>query len=359
MIRKSIVVAGLEHGTNPVPAASRIGPLLATGAVRGADPSNGQLPESVEDEVRFAFQNLVRVLEAGGASPADVAHVNVFVGADGLRGLVNDAWVGLFPDEASRPARHFVRHDLPGGMRLQLEALAYIVSGRSGVREPDPILDALASVDACAVSDALDAQGIAGVALGLSRLTTDRAVVGRAVTVRMGPKVEGAPPPSRHLGTAAVEAARPGDVIVIENGGRTDVAAWGGTLAAASVAAGVAGVVVDGAFRDRDECDQLGLPVYARAAVPVTARGRIVEREWGVPVTVCGVEVRPGDYVVADGSGVVFVPAASAQEVVRRAARIMARERLMAQDVARGVPVSQVMGSSYETMLQEGVEGHG
>jgi 2-iminobutanoate/2-iminopropanoate deaminase len=129
MRRRSIVVPGLEHGSNPIPAACRLGPLLVTGAVRGVD-TTGKLPEAADIEVRQAFSNLQLVLAAGGGAPQDVVHVTVFAGIDGLRDLVNTSWAEMFPDPSSRPARHFVRQDLPGAMRVQLEALAY-VSGDS------------------------------------------------------------------------------------------------------------------------------------------------------------------------------------------------------------------------------------
>lgn len=218
--------------------------------------------------------------------------------------------------------------------------------------------EALDGVDSCAVSDALDQLGLAGVALGLRRLTSPATVRGRVVTVRMGrPEALPDPPgpgrgPRRHLGTAAVEAARPGDVIVIDNQGRLDAACWGGNLARAALARGVSAVIADGAVRDLDECEQVGLPVFAREAVPVTARGRVVELDWNVPVTISGITVEPGDLVVADGSGVVFMPASRAKEIGAAACRIVEKERLMAADIARGVPVSQVMGASYEDMLR-------
>lgn len=125
-MRRSITVPGLEHGSNPIPAASRVGPLLTTGGVRGVDRATGKLPADLADEVRLAFENLATLLEAGGGSLDDVAHVTVFVADKEVRPLLNTAWVAAFPDPDSRPARHVLSHDLPAGMRLQLEATAYI-----------------------------------------------------------------------------------------------------------------------------------------------------------------------------------------------------------------------------------------
>src|SRR5206468_3484334 len=144
-------------------------------------------------------------------------------------------------------------------------------------------------------------------------------ITGRAITVELG--VPGPSPPPRHLGAAAVDAASPGDVIVIAAGGRTDAAGWGGVLSLAAAVRGVRGVIVDGACRDVDEIRDLGLPVYARAAVARTARGRLAEVAWDVPVSIGGATVAPGDHVLADGSGLVVIPAARKADVLAAAQR--------------------------------------
>ena len=82
-------------------------------------------------------------------------------------------------------------------------------------------------------------------------------------------------------------------------------------------------------------------------------RGRIIERTWNAPVAIDGVTVEPGDLVIADGSGIVFVPRACAEEVIALAEGICARERQMAHAARRGEPMSQVMGANYEQMLKK------
>ena len=207
---------------------------------------------------------------------------------------------------------------------------------------PDGIADRLAAVDTCAVSDALDRLGLHGVVLGLSPLgAPDRRVAGRVVTVKVGPRRDDTPRP--HLGAQAIAGAAPGDVIVVDHRGRLDVSAWGGILSLAASVRGVAGVVVDGACRDLDDARRLGFPVFARAGVPVTARGRIVEEAWNEPVTIGGVPVAPGDYVVADASGVVFVAKDRAGEVVNLAEAVVAREAAMADAVRAGESIVEVM----------------
>jgi 4-hydroxy-4-methyl-2-oxoglutarate aldolase len=208
----------------------------------------------------------------------------------------------------------------------------------------------LAKLDTCAVSDALDSLDMSGVALGLAGLSSQRKIAGRAVTVTLGAADGRAA--HRHLGTAAVEAGGPGTVIVVQHNGRTDVAGWGGVLSLGAKTKGVEGVVIDGACRDVDEAREFDFPVFARVGVPRTARGRVIEYAWNDPVSVCDVTVAPGDYVLADGSGVVFVPADRADAVIAIAEKIVRKERLMAKAVRDGAPISAVMGADYEEMLK-------
>jgi 4-hydroxy-4-methyl-2-oxoglutarate aldolase len=210
------------------------------------------------------------------------------------------------------------------------------------------LIERLRKLDTCVVSDALDQLKLPGTVIGLRAVSVPRRIAGRAVTVQLT-KANGQEP-SRHLCTAAVDASGPGDVIVVAHEGRIDVAGWGGILSLGATTREIEGVVVDGACRDIDESTELALPVYARATVPVTARGRIVEKSWNEPIKVDGVTVAPGDLVVADGSGVVFVAAGQAEAVVGVAETIARREAAMAKAVRAGQPLTEVMNRSYEQL---------
>lgn len=222
----------------------------------------------------------------------------------------------------------------------------------AGETDVESLVRRLASIDVCAVSDALDALGLPGVVEGLLPLWQGARLVGRAVTMQL---VEGAVPAGTsapHLGARAIEACVPGDVIVVDNAGRVGMGAWGGMLTLAASLRGVRGVIIDGACRDVDEARDLGFPVFARQGVARTARGRVREESTGQPVTIAGVRVSTGDVVVADGSGAVVLNANCAVDVVRRAETISAREMLMKVDLRGGRGVAEVLGKSYETMLQ-------
>jgi 4-hydroxy-4-methyl-2-oxoglutarate aldolase len=216
----------------------------------------------------------------------------------------------------------------------------------------DNCVERLAELDTPTVSDALDMLGLPGAVFGILPITVARRIVGRAVTVKLGAPMAGVP--KRHLGTGAIMAAKAGDIIIVEHRGRLDVSGWGGLLTRGAKAKGVAGVVIDGAFRDVDEARELDFPIFGRAPVPITARGRVAEHSFNEPITFAGLCVRPGDIVMADGSGVVVVAADRADEIVSAAADIFAREQLMARDIDAGIAMDQVMGANYETMLKQG-----
>ena len=215
----------------------------------------------------------------------------------------------------------------------------------------DDLLMRLARLDACAVSDALDKLGLTGAVTGIQRLTTARRISGRVHTVRMD-KDDGSPS-TRHLGTTAIEASQPGDVIVMEQRTGIDAACWGGNLSFGATLREVAGVIVDGPARDIDEARDYDFPVFARTATARTARGRIREGATDVPITVGDLAVQPGDFVVADGSGVVFIAQAEIGRVLDAAEAIAARERAMVAALKDGTPISEVMGRNYETMLKK------
>ncbi len=209
----------------------------------------------------------------------------------------------------------------------------------------------LSRLDSCAVSDALDKLGLAGSVTGLHRYSSERRIAGGVLTVKLD-KAEGRSN-TRHLCTAAIEAASPGDIIVVEQRTGLDAACWGGNLTIGAQVRGVAGVIVEGPARDIDDSRKLDFPVFARTHTARTARGRIVEVETGGPVQVGDVIVNPGDYAIADGSAVVFVPAADIERVLEAAEAIAAREESTAQALREGKPISQVMGANYEHMLKK------
>ncbi|CAN7658665.1 RraA family protein [Aminobacter sp. LjRoot7] len=213
------------------------------------------------------------------------------------------------------------------------------------------LLERLRRLDACTVSDALDALGLTGAVTGIARRSGGGVVAGRVVTVALaeGPAPAGAP--KVHLGARAIEAGDANSVIVVSHPG-IDAGGWGGVLTQAARLAGIQGVIVDGPLRDVDEANGLDFPIFARATTVRTARGRVHDVATNVPITIDAVMVMPGDYVISDGSGAVFITADNAEKVIRTGERIAAKECLMIDALKSGKPVSEVLGADYEDMLE-------
>jgi 4-hydroxy-4-methyl-2-oxoglutarate aldolase len=152
----------------------------------------------------------------------------------------------------------------------------------------------------------------------------DKRVVGPAVTVQEGPTTEFLPP--QHA-LDLIDAAAAGSVMVIGIKGEADVAIWGGLMTAGAYARGFEGAVLDGGVRDITEIRRdYDFPVFSRSASPGTTLGRFKTLGANIPVMCGGIEVNPGDIIVADIDGVVVVPQALAAEVLKMAQEIDKRE---------------------------------
>src|SRR4051812_21576852 len=148
---------------------------------------------------------------------------------------------------------------------------------------PEPLvalfIERLRRIDTCAVSDALDKLGLKGCVTGLRPLSSTRRIAGRVHTVKLVAKENFTPRsgPPRHLGCTAIEAASPGDIIVVEQRSGIDCGSWGGILSLGAQLRGISGVIADGPVRDVDEAREMDFPVFGRSGTARTARNRIAE----------------------------------------------------------------------------------
>lgn len=203
------------------------------------------------------------------------------------------------------------------------------------------------------VADALDTYGLKGATYGIRPIWEGTGkIIGEAVTVKI--TAAGLTKGKNHLGVKAIDAAKAGDVIIIDNGGRLDTSCWGGILANGAKMKGISGVVIDGACRDVDDYVGIKFPVYARGAVVATARGRIMEEATNVMIQFAGVQVRPGDIVFGDRSGVVIIPQEKLEEVVAKAEELYEKEEAMITEIRAGKSMLEVDNKySYEKMLSK------
>jgi regulator of RNase E activity RraA len=112
----------------------------------------------------------------------------------------------------------------------------------------------------------------------------------------------------------AIHQAENGDVMVIQ--GLADISNMGGIMASTAKRQGIAGAVVDGGVRDVGHSRKIGFPIWSKDVSPITGKWRCVTQEINGTVEVFGVSVTPGDLVVADETGICFVPQALIEEVL-------------------------------------------
>ncbi|KAJ5521391.1 hypothetical protein N7527_005506 [Penicillium freii] len=214
------------------------------------------------------------------------------------------------------------------------------------------ILDRLSALDTNTVSDALDFLGLKGATYGLRPLWDCPKTVGRASTVKLGPKTDAAP--TAHLLTPVIDAVTTDDRILVISGGTDGVSCWGDIIANASKVRRIRGTIIDGMSRDIDGSRDVGYPLYGRGVTMISARNRLVQVDSGTPLQMRGVTVHQDDYVIADRCGTVFVPAKSIEEVLDYGERIDRRQTLMVQAVRAGNPVSEVMHDTQFEAIREG-----
>lgn len=196
----------------------------------------------------------------------------------------------------------------------------------------EPIIAAFKKTYPASVSDAVElVTGKVGTMRYDMKLITGTPIVGRAVTslVKPAPPEQATPALSTKHSVEMIDNAKPGEVGVIVMEGTLDIAAMGNLMATAAKVRGMAGMVLDGAIRDIWDVRRMGLTVYARSATPRTAVGHYATVARNIPVECAGITVRPGDIVVADEDGVVVVPQERAEEVLKKAQEIDAREKGM------------------------------
>ncbi len=170
----------------------------------------------------------------------------------------------------------------------------------------------------------------------ITPLDTTLHLIGRAVTVQCHPGDNLA----LHQG---IYAAEPGDVLVLDCGGYRHGGHFGDIMANACAVRGIAGVIIDGTCRDREDIKAMKFPVYSRGTCPAGTVKKSLARI-NVPVNVGGVTVNPGDIIFADGDGVVVVPQDQAEQVFAAALKKYDKEQKILQELKEGKTTLEIYG---------------
>ncbi len=211
-------------------------------------------------------------------------------------------------------------------------------------RPPRRLVEELAKLETTQIADAMNRFG--GMDVNVRPASPEMRCCGPAVTVRV-------PPGDNLMVYKAFEVAQPGDVIVVESRGYTQVAQWGDLTSMIGKGLGLAGAVMDGSLRDLTGIRDVGLPVFAKPVVVPNGALKDGPGEVNVPVAVGGVPVLPGDIIVADANGVAVVPRADAEVVLERARSVAAAEAKKLAEFAEGKYLSSDIG---RTLAAKGCE---
>ncbi|MEQ8817144.1 MAG: RraA family protein [Thalassobaculum sp.] len=199
-----------------------------------------------------------------------------------------------------------------------------------------------ADIATSTIANALDDLGVHGVIVGLRAVVPGTKAIGPAVTVREQTAAYGTFPVEDFKVGHMIEAAAPGSVIVVDNGGNP-VSTWGGMASRAAQVKGVAGLIVEGGVRDWEEQQQFRFPLFARHVVPTPGKTRIKVEAIGEPVTIEGVLIRPGDLIVADGSGICVLPIEKAETILQLASKFAADDRQAEDEIAKGLSFREAL----------------
>jgi regulator of RNase E activity RraA len=216
--------------------------------------------------------------------------------------------------------------------------------------EDQELVALFAGLDTPGVSDALDKLGIHGQALGIAPLADyTHPVVGPAFTVKYVP----ASVPPGTVGDFIDDVAE-GDVVVIDNDGRTDCTVWGDIMTQYAGLRGIAGTVIDGVCRDVNKALGDNYPLFTAGRFMRTGKDRVQVESVNTTVGIGTVRVASRDIVIADANGVVIVPRARAREVAETARQIETVESAIREQIAKGATIRQARAElGYHTLQRK------
>ena len=218
---------------------------------------------------------------------------------------------------------------------------------KKGGTNVEELVPAFAKLDTPSVSDAMDKCGIPGGLLGIRPVVPGTSFCGTAFTVHYVPC-------GAVKGTVGdfLEDVKPGQVVVIDNGGREYCTVWGDLMTIAAQRAGIAGTVIDGVCRDIPVIRKCQYPIFTKGCYMVTGKDRVYVDHIGEPVSISGVQVKPGDILMGDDSGALVIPQERAAEVLRVAQEIAVKEHRIEEQVRAGATLKQAREAAGYHSLQ-------
>jgi 4-hydroxy-4-methyl-2-oxoglutarate aldolase len=235
------------------------------------------------------------------------------------------------------------------------DATVYRMSGDAGLglydppdirspafaRVPEQVLDELRAMTGlvATVSDVLEELGwqlSVPASVLAPRHERDQVAVGHALTLRYLPVrkqlshvTEGGTKPPRLAHHVVYRLASVGDIMIVDASATQFVSVMGGLAAQEAVDLGLSAVLIDGGVRDLDQVHGSGLRLWTRYVTPRSGKFRVEAISVNAPVTCGGVQVNPGDLVIADATGACFVPPEAMEAVLGRVREVVEEENVI------------------------------
>ncbi|MBD9402658.1 RraA family protein [Comamonas sp. CMM02] len=218
---------------------------------------------------------------------------------------------------------------------------------KKATAEDQELVALFEGLDTPGVSDALDKLGLHGQALAIMPLADyTKAAVGPAFTVKYVP----ASNPPGTVGDFIDDVAE-GDVVVIDNDGRTDCTVWGDIMTQYAGLRGIAATVIDGVCRDVGKALNDNYPLFTAGRFMRTGKDRVQVESVNTTIGIGTVRVASRDIVVADANGVLIVPRARAREVAETARKIENVESRIREQIALGKSLGDARAAlGYHTL---------
>lgn len=209
------------------------------------------------------------------------------------------------------------------------------------------VIDQYKKLDTPSITDAMDRLGLTGGLLGIKPVVHGVKLCGQAFTVHYTAC-------GQVHGTVGdfLDDVEPGEVVVIDNGGRLHCTVWGDIMSFYASAHGIAGTVIDGVCRDIPTIDELNYPIFTKGTYMVTGKDRVYVDSINAPITISDVQVLPGDLMVADDSGAVVVPFDHVEAVLKVALEIEAKEQFIRDELKKGTSLKMARELSGYHSLQ-------
>ncbi|WP_072524723.1 RraA family protein [Clostridium sp. Marseille-P3244] len=209
------------------------------------------------------------------------------------------------------------------------------------------VIEEYKKLDSTSISDAMDKIGLPAGLYGIKPIVPGTVMCGQAFTVRYVPCGE-------VKGTVGdfLDDVEPGQVCVLDNGGRDYCTVWGDIMAMAASLKGIEGTLIYGVCRDIKDIRNIRYPIFSNGYYMVTGKDRVEVAAVNEPVTVAGLKVCPGDLIFGDDTGALVIPFDKVEQVLGIAKEIEKKEEMIRQYVKGGMSLREARAQTGYHHLQ-------